>query len=151
MRGHMFRPFGGDRLAVMTPADVRHESSCFADDVVVDFPSVAPAVERIRQAFLAEEHSEPLGTAIQLSHHEAQEGVTVALRVPVRCTCRRCGGRGESWTESCEVCDGTGLEVFPQKLDVTVPAGVLDGTRFQFTVAARHHPPTHIELRVVLA
>jgi hypothetical protein len=119
--------------------------------VVVDFPSMAPAVERIRRAFLAEEHATPLGAAIRLTAHEARDGVTVPLQVPVRCTCRHCGGRGETWTESCARCAGTGTEVLPHQLKVTVPAGVLHGTRFQFTVTARHHPPTPIELHVYLS
>ena len=36
--------------------DGRHDdSSCFADEVAIDFPSVAPAVDRMRRAFIADE------------------------------------------------------------------------------------------------
>jgi hypothetical protein len=150
MRGHVFRPFGGDQVAVVTGDDTSRAASCFADDVVIDFPSVASAVERMRSAFLADERPAPLGAAIRLSHHEAREGVTVPLEVPVRCTCRHCGGRGETWTESCARCAGTGCEVFAHQLRVTVPAGVADGARFEFTVAPRQNPPTRIELHIVL-
>src|SRR4051812_29062159 len=108
MRGHTFRPFGGDHVAVMTGEDGRRAGDCFADDVVVDFPSMASAVERIRRGFLGEERTAPLGAAIRLTEHEARAGVTVPLQVPVRCTCRHCGGRGETWTESCACCGGTG-------------------------------------------
>jgi len=150
MRGNTFRPFGGDSIAVMTGEDSRHDTSCFADEVVVDFPSVAPAVDRIRSAFLADERPAPLATEIQLSHSEACEGVTVPLEVPIRCTCRECGGRGESWTESCVHCDGTGIELLHHQLHVAVPAGVVDGAQFHFSVRARHNAPTRIELRVLI-
>jgi DnaJ-class molecular chaperone len=132
--------------------DGRHDdSSCFADEVVIDFPSVAPAVDRMRRAFVAEERGEALRTAITLSLREAREGATIPLEVPVRCTCHTCGGRGETWTESCRLCRGSGVEFLRHQLKVLVPAGVLDGTRYCFTVTPRHHPPTRIELHVLVA
>jgi hypothetical protein len=149
MRGHMFRPLGESLVAV--PGDAgRDDSSCFADEVIVDFPSVAAAVDRIRSAFLADEHPTPLSTAIQLSSREALDGITIPMSVPVRCTCRRCGGRGESWTESCERCTGSGTELIHHDLQVTVPAGIANGTLVQFTVTPPHNPPTRIELRIVI-
>jgi DnaJ-class molecular chaperone len=147
----MFRPFGGDQVAVVG-VDARHDAaSCFADDVVIDFPSVAPAVDRMRQAFVADERGEALRAAITLSTREAREGTTVPLEVPVRCTCHTCGGRGETWTEACSPCRGSGVELLRHQLQVLVPAGVSDGTRFCFTVTPRHHPPTRIELQVQIA
>src|SRR5688572_20278277 len=111
MPGNMFRPFGGDQVAVVG-VDARHDAaSCFADDVVIDFPSVAPAVDRMRQAFVADERGEALRAAITLSTREAREGTTVPLEVPVRCTCHTCGGRGETWTEACSPCHGSGVEL----------------------------------------
>jgi hypothetical protein len=148
MSRHTFRPVGGGHLAVITSDDARHDASCFADEVVVDFPSVAGAVDRIRRAFLVHEGAAPLRTAIQLSTREARDGVTMPLDVPVRCTCRTCGGRGESWASACEHCEGSGSELLRHRLQVIVPAGVVDGTHFTFTVTARHNPPTRIELRV---
>jgi DnaJ-class molecular chaperone len=152
MGANMFRPFGGDQAAVVGVEDGRHDdSSCFADEVVIDFPSVAPAVDRMRRAFVAEERGEALRTAITLSLREAREGATIPLEVPVRCTCHTCGGRGETWTESCRLCRGSGVEFLRHQLKVLVPAGVLDGTRYCFTVTPRHHPPTRIELHVLVA
>ena len=150
MRGNTFRPFGSDRLAIMT-GDERHDANCFADDVIVDFPSVAPAVDRVRSAFLVNERSEALLCTIQLSSRDASEGATLPLDVPVRCTCRACGGRGESWTEPCACCAGSGTEVFRHELRVTVPAGVHDGARFHFTVTPRHNLSTRIELHVLVS
>lgn len=151
MRGNTFRPFGGDQVAVIGADDGRHEVSCFADEVVIDFPSVAPAVDRMRRAFVADERGETLRAAVQLSPRDAREGATVPLAVPVRCTCQACGGRGETWTECCRACRGTGVELLPHQLQVSVPAGVRDGARFYFTVTPRHHPATRIELHVLIA
>jgi hypothetical protein len=148
MGGNTFRPFGGPQVAVIGGEDSHHEVSCFSDEVVVDFPSVAPAVDRIRSAFLAGERTGALDAAIHLTPREAAAGAVVPLEVPVRCTCHYCGGRGESWAEPCSCCSGHGSEVLRHQLRVSVPAGVLDGARFHFTVTPRHHPPTRIELRI---
>jgi hypothetical protein len=150
MPGHAFRPFGGDQVAVIASEDHRDDARCFADEVVVDFPSVAPAVDRMRRAFLAQDDAATLRTAVQISWRAACDGVTLPLEVPVRCICARCGGRGETWTESCLACRGLGIAMLRHELQVTVPSGVLDGARFHFTVTPRHHPPTRIELRVFI-
>jgi DnaJ-class molecular chaperone len=148
MRGNTFRPFGGDRLAVLAGEDNRHVTDCFADEVVIDFPSVAHAVDRVRASFLTSERPEALLATIRVTLREAVEGATLPLDVPLRCTCSGCGGRGESWTERCSRCDGTGTELFTHQLQVTLPPGVADGARFQFSVTPRHNPSTRIELHV---
>lgn len=150
MRGHAFRPFGHGQAGVLSPEESRHEVSCFADEVIIDFPSVAPAVERIRRAFLAEERTPDFTAAIRIDRRDAPFGLTVPLSVPVRATCTRCGGRGESWTETCGRCHGQGCELLRHTVQVTVPAGVGDGARFAFTVTPRHSPPTRIEVVVEL-
>ena len=96
-----FGRFGSEHVAVMTREDLRLDANCFADEVTIDFPSVAPAVERIRRAFLADERPAALRAAVELTARQAVSGVTVPLDVPVQCTCGCCGGRGESWTEPC--------------------------------------------------
>ena len=151
MSGHVLRPFGGGSPGVASGTEAGIDDSCFRDEVVVDFPSVAPAIERIRRAFLAGEHAGALRATIQLSVREAREGAMVPLEVPVQCTCRACGGRGETWAEPCGCCQGSGAELRPHQLRVAVPAGVLDGARFKFTVTPRHDPPTRVELHVLVA
>ena len=151
MDRNTFRPFGAGSVAIVGGANSRPEASCFADEVVVDFPSVAPAVDRMRSAFLVDERAAVLSAAIRLSQREARDGATVPLEVSVRCTCDNCGGRGETWTEPCVRCQGRGIEVRRHRLQVAVPAGVLDGTCFNFTVTPRHNPPTRVELRVLVA
>jgi len=151
MGGHTFRPFGGGSVAIRGGTGSRPDAVCFADEVVIDFPSVAPAVDRMRSAFLADERAAALSAAIRLSQREARDGAMVPLEVPVRCTCHDCGGRGETWTEPCVRCEGSGTELRRHQLQVAVPAGVLDGTCFNFTVTPRHNPPTRVELRVLVA
>ena len=151
MGGRTFGPFGRGSVALSDGPDARPDAACFADEVVIDFPSVAPAVDRMRNAFLEEERAAALSTAIRLSAREARIGAMVPLEVPVRCTCRECGGRGETWTEPCHRCQGSGTELRHHQLQVALPAGVLDGARFNFTVTPRHNPPTRVELRVLVA
>ena len=152
MHGNTLGPYRGGLVAIVAD-DARHDTAdCFADEVVVDFPSVAPAVARIRRAFLSdEEHPQPLSAGIRLTAGDALEGTTVPLSVPVRRTCRDCGGRGESWAERCANCGGSGTEVVRHSLQVTVPAGVADGTLVHFSVSVPQHPPTRIELRIAIA
>jgi hypothetical protein len=147
MGGHTFRR--GGALAIL--GERGPNWGCFADEVVIDFPSVAHAVDRMRSAFIADEHAAALSTAIQLSRQEARSGAVLPLQVPVRCTCHDCGGRGETWAEPCVRCEGSGNELTHHQLRVAVPAGVLDGACFRFSVTPRYHPPTRVELRVLVA
>lgn len=149
MSGHTFRPSGGMLTALDDPQ--QDESRCFDDEVIVDFPSVAPALDRIRQAFLADERMLQVQAAIQLSSRDALDGVTVPLSVRVPRTCADCGGRGGNWVDSCGRCEGSGNELVPHQLQVTVPAGVVDGTRVQFTVTPPHHQPTRVQLHIGVA
>ena len=150
----------------MKPKPDRHESSpvkwdgvrsrddsenLFADEVAIDFPSVDPAVERMRESFLGERPAgDLLSTELRLSRVEALHGLVVPLEVPMRRTCPVCGGRGETWTERCESCRGTGESLFHHPVRVLLPAGVADGARFRFRVVARHAPPVRVELRVAV-
>jgi hypothetical protein len=146
-----FGGFGGHAIAVRGTDDVRHERSCFADEVVIDFPSIAPAVERMRSAFVADEHARTLTVALEITPRDASEGTTLPLDVPVRCTCGACGGRGETWGHPCSACAGTGIELLRHRVHITVPAGVEDGACFHFSVSARHDLSTRIELRVLVS
>ena len=148
MSGDAFRPLGGEPVALVPTDDTRVDGSCFADEVVIDFPSVALAVDRIRRGFLVDEPPPRWQTAVLVSPGEARRGVTTPIEVPVRLTCYQCGGRGESWAEHCSRCSGTGTLLMHHVVQVTIPAGVIDGDRFYFTVIPRHHTPTRIELHV---
>ena len=151
MHGNTSRPLSGGVMTSTTGNRPAADGSCFSDEVVVDFPSVAPAVDRIRKAFQEEERPQPLQAAIQLTPRDAVEGVTVPLSVHMQRTCLGCGGRGESWTVECTRCGGSGTELISQQLQVTVPPGVVDGTSVLFTLTPPHHHSTRIELRIAVA
>jgi DnaJ-class molecular chaperone len=91
-----------------------------------------------------------LTAEVLVTPHEAFWGTSVPLDVPLRRTCPRCGGRGESWTEWCSVCGGAGEVPGGHELVLRVPAGVREGARFRFTVAPPGAPPTLVEVRVTI-
>ena len=124
------------------------------DEIAIDFPSMNEAVERMREAFLAplnEVDFQPeLSAELRLSPREAFEGVTLPLDVPVRKLCAACGGRGETWSESCEKCDGTGQAMARHPVRLVVPPRVQDGDRFCLSVSAPSASPTRVEVRVAI-
>ena len=123
----------------------------FADEVAIDFPAVSDKVERIRDAFVEDEAAvDRFRAEIQLSRLQAGLGAAVPLEVAVRSTCRRCGGRGEVWGESCQPCDGSGHACHRQTLTVSVPAGVAHGARFSFSVSPPRGPRTRVEVHVAV-
>lgn len=144
------RPPGRGAVAVNSGDEVHYDRRWYGDDAAVDFPSAATAVERIRAAFLSHERRQPLQASLSLSPANARTGVTVPLDVPLRYTCRRCGGRGESWQEPCDACEGSGVQFSVDRFRVRVPPGVTAGTTFRFSLTPRHHPTTRVELRIQL-
>ncbi len=124
---------------------------CFADEIAIDFPSVAPVVDRMRDAFFGDlERDIVLAADLQLTAEDAWRGLVMPLEVPVRATCRSCGGRGEIWTERCGECAGTGESVFPHRVRLALPAGVADGARFRFRISSPHATPVRVEVRVAI-
>ena len=123
----------------------------FADEIAIDFPSVDCVVDRMRDAFLGEVvEGDVHCTDVLLSKREASDGLVVPVEVPIRTTCPECGGRGETWTEPCEDCCGTGASVFRHAVRVSVPAGVADGARFRFRVTSPDAAAVRVEVRVAI-
>jgi hypothetical protein len=102
----------------------------------------------MRQSFFGSSPSRGLSAEIVLSPQEAFWGTTVPLDVPLRRTCSRCGGRGETWQEWCEPCEGGGEVASSHELKLRVPAGVREGARFRFSVMPPGAPFTLVEVRV---
>jgi molecular chaperone DnaJ len=46
-------------------------------------------------------------------------------------TCGRCGGKGKSYEKRCKTCNGRGGVIANEKIVVTIPAGVSEGTRLR--------------------
>jgi hypothetical protein len=148
-------PFRDDPIFAMRHVARAGEPShdCFQDEIAIDFPSIGGLVDRVRDAFLGDAEREASGTVmreLRLSNHEARRGTIIPLELPIRGTCRQCGGRGEVWTEPCLECCGSGDSLVRHPIRVSVPAGVLDGARFRFRVSSPHAAPVRVELRVAI-
>jgi hypothetical protein len=122
----------------------------FHDEIAIDFPSIGTVVDRMRDGLLGAEHVEHV-TAISVSADDAHAGVTVPFEVSLPATCGECGGRGESWSEPCGHCHGSGARARAHLFQLSVPAGVSDGTRFRFVFAPPQTAPTRIEVTVLVA
>jgi molecular chaperone DnaJ len=120
----------------------------FADEVAIDFPSVSSVLDRMQDAFFGGVPVAGLNAEVVLSPQEAFWGTTVPLGVPLRCTCKTCGGRGETWQEWCAACGGGGEVPATHELLLRVPAGVREGARFRFRVMPPGAPTTVVEVRV---
>jgi hypothetical protein len=124
---------------------------CFADEIAIDFPAIHRIVPRVRDRFLGVHGDvDTLTTEVSVSCREASRGIVVPLDVPLRGTCPGCGGRGETWAETCEACRGTGHELVHHPLRVSVPAGVVDGARLRFRVTSPLAAPLRVEVRVAV-
>ena len=136
----VFRPRRTDASRVALETLVPHERAyrrSFADEVAIDFPSSRAAIE-----FFRRDHVEPDGPTqtthaeITLSANQAGTGAMVPLDVSVPRTCACCGGRGEVWSDWCAACGGVGDLAGRLAVNLRIPAGVQDGTRLRFRVAA---------------
>ncbi|PYR47571.1 MAG: hypothetical protein DMF89_18550 [Acidobacteria bacterium] len=108
---------------------------CFADEIVIDFPSMERLVERAREAFLGEpEPTETLQAEVSLSRREAFRGAVVPVDVPFRCL----------------ACCGTGHALVCHPVKVLVPPGVTHGDRFRYRVSAPHSAAVRVEVRVAI-
>ena len=124
---------------------------CFADEIAIDFPSVGLVVERMRDSFFGERVEEGIVRRdLLLSSREAWGGLVVPLDVPIRGTCEECGGRGETWTEPCGLCAGSGVSLFHHRLRVAVPRGVADGSKFRFRLSSPYAQSVRVEVRVAI-
>ena len=129
--------------------DVPHR--CFADEIAIDFPAVGRVVDGIRDAFLGEaEGRDVVAADVSVSRREAAGGHVVHLALPVHGMCPVCGGRGESWTEVCVSCDGTGTSLFNHPVRLALPAGVADGATFRFRLTSPQTGPVRVEVRVAV-
>jgi DnaJ-class molecular chaperone len=121
-----------------------------ADEVAIDFPSVSSVLDRMRDSFFGDCRESFLSAEVVVSPQEAFWGVLVPLRVPLRTTCARCGGRGEVWAEWCVACCGAGEVPAAHEMRLRVPAGVREGATFRFSVAPRGAPQTFVEVRITI-
>lgn len=133
-----------------SPEFEREVDRTLADEVAIDFPSMAGPIGRMRAGFGDTVEAPPLVAHVALSARQADAGVRVPIDVPLARTCPGCGGRGESWSRACGPCDGSGVATERYPLTLTVPAGVADGARFAFSVVHPRGHRAHVEVRVAV-
>lgn len=123
------------------------------DEVAMDFPSLAPMLPRMREAFFAADGGRGVTTRraeVELTARQAGRGVRVPLDLTVRHTCPACGGRGESWTDRCGLCGGSGAGLLSHRLRIRVPPGVRHGARLRYSITPPHAGETHVEVRIAV-
>jgi hypothetical protein len=129
-------------------------NDCFADEIAIDFPSVEPAVERMRDAFLGERPGIDVDVVLRrdvaVSRREAWDGLVIPVDVPIHAMCRHCGGRGEVWTEPCAHCAATGTSLLQHAVRVTLPPGIADGACIRFRVSYPGAAPVRVEVRITV-
>jgi hypothetical protein len=136
-----------DRLAAHSTDPDR---ACFADEAGIDFPALALAVERMRHAFVGDDAGRTVDVQLGVARSSAQRGGDVAVELPVRRMCERCGGRGEAWDEPCAPCGGVGHTEERREVTIALPRGVGDGDCLLVRLGGRHVVPTAIALHVTL-
>jgi molecular chaperone DnaJ len=119
-----------------------------ADEVDIDFPSVASLLDRMRHSFFGPPGGTELSAEVELTPEEAFWGASVPLDLPLRQTCRACGGRGEVWEQWCVTCAGGGDVATYHPLRLRVPAGVRPGARFRFSIMPPGAALTLVEVRI---
>lgn len=119
-----------------------------ADEVAIDFPSVASVLDAMRDSFFGAAAAASLSAEIVISPQEAFRGATVSLDLPLRGTCPACGGRGEVWTGGCADCAGAGEVDVTHDIRLRIPPGVREGATFRFVVDPQGAASTLVEVRV---
>ena len=148
------RPFRDDATPAPAegPATLSLMRTCFADEIAIDFPSIAPAVDRVRETFVSsDDRAVPLETEVALTLRQASIGAIVPIALDLSGLCAGCGGRGESWAEPCTLCAGTGERGHTHHFRLALPPGVSDGARFRFVVAPPSVRATRVEVTVSVA
>ena len=152
MAWNAFGRFGGNAIAVRGGEELRHDRRWFADEVAIDFPSVAPAIERMRSAFLADEHVEDADRGTRdLAARSARRRDRPARRARSGAPAASAADAAKHGRSPARGCAGSGVELMHHQVHITVPAGVEDGACFHFSVSARHDLSTRIELRVLVS
>ena len=78
---------------------------------------------------------------IEVTLEEAFHGTTRTLQFAGQEPCPTCGGSGEIAGAGCHVCQGSGATPTTKRIEVTVPAGVDNGSRVR--MAGEGHPGTN--------
>ncbi|MEZ5287787.1 MAG: hypothetical protein R2712_23895 [Vicinamibacterales bacterium] len=136
-------------IQALAPDDRSFRRS-LTDEVAIDFPSAAAAVECLRRSAADVDSSSVVSAEIVLDRAQAAAGTRVPLALSLRHTCQTCGGRGEVWNEPCESCLGEGHALRPHWIEVRVPPGAMDGDCLRFAITPRRGPRTRVDVRLAV-
>lgn len=72
-----------------------------------------------------------LESDVSITLSEAYKGTVKAFTLNRPTSCPSCGGRGVNGNAVCQTCRGQGQVMTPRTLDVTIPAGVTEGSKIR--------------------
>jgi len=121
-----------------------------SDEVAIDFPSAAAAVECLRRSAVEPDAPSQLSAEIVIDPVQAATGARVPVELALRHTCGACGGRGEVWNDPCDACLGEGHAIRPHWIEVRVPPGAMHGDRLRFAITPRRGPRTRVDVRLAV-
>jgi len=106
-----------------------------AMDLMGEFGTVRPGTDEVLAHILSnftgrEAKSHPhreLNVEVVLSAEQAMKGGVVPMMVPVARVCAGCGGSGRAGFFMCDACGGHGTVWAKARVEVRVPANVVDG------------------------
>ena len=104
-------------------------------DFAVRRPGLEEVASRFRRSFThpdlpKSQRPEPLRLEVLLPPDRAVHGGLLELSVPVFYPCRSCQGSGGIGPFSCRRCNGHGMEEHEERVQLSVPAGLRDGSVF---------------------
>lgn len=79
---------------------------------------------------------------IQISLREAVSGTRTRLNLQMESPCPQCGGQGLAGGSLCTACGGRGAILRPEEIEVSIPAGVHQGSRVRLRGKGRPSPRT---------
>lgn len=117
------------------------------DEIAIDFPSVHPLIDRMRESFFADDAAR-WSAYIELTRGEARDGARVPIDVPHAETCGACGGRGEIWTDRCTDCAGRGTRPAAHRVRLVLPAGIQHGAELLYQLRMPAGLPALLSVQV---
>ncbi|MEX2270566.1 MAG: DnaJ domain-containing protein [Vicinamibacterales bacterium] len=145
---------GGDAPAARHDGAIaRHvgRGETAGDEIAIDFPSVTPIVDRMREAFFAGGPAARWSAHLELTVDEARIGASVPIDVPHRETCGACDGRGETWDAGCGECGGRGTTPGAHRVRLIVPPGAADGAHLIYQVRLPAGAPAILAVSISVA
>ncbi len=77
------------------------------------------------------QRGQDIESPIEVSLEEAYLGSTRVIQFQIVEPCAACGGTGKVGNRVCTICNSTGQNISPKRLEVKIPAGVKDGSRIR--------------------